>query len=67
MISCFYTFRFEQNPSATSEAIDKEGWFNTGDIGWIAPKHSVGWSRECGGMIVLEGRAKDTIVLSTGI
>jgi long-chain acyl-CoA synthetase len=26
----------------------------------------MGPSRQCGGMIVLEGRAKDTIVLSTG-
>lgn len=57
---------YYKNPSATSEAIDKEGWFSTGDIGWIAPKHSVGRNRKCGGMVVLEGRAKDTIVLSTG-
>ncbi|XP_064934533.1 probable acyl-activating enzyme 16, chloroplastic isoform X4 [Musa acuminata AAA Group] len=54
------------NPSATSEAVDEEGWFNTGDIGWIIPMHSMGRSRNCGGMIVLEGRSKDTIVLSTG-
>lgn len=39
---------------------------DTGDIGWIAPHHSRGRSRRCGGVIVLEGRAKDTIVLSTG-
>ncbi|XP_010905151.2 probable acyl-activating enzyme 16, chloroplastic isoform X1 [Elaeis guineensis] len=57
---------YYKNPSATSEAIDVEGWFNTGDIGWIVPKHSMGQSRQCGGMLVLEGRAKDTIVLSTG-
>ncbi|THU68844.1 hypothetical protein C4D60_Mb08t08140 [Musa balbisiana] len=54
------------NPSATSEAVDEEGWFNTGDIGWITPMHSMGRSRNCGGMVVLEGRSKDTIVLSTG-
>ncbi|KAG1363458.1 putative acyl-activating enzyme 16, chloroplastic [Cocos nucifera] len=57
---------YYKNPSATSEALDEEGWFNTGDIGWIVPKHSMGRSRKCGGMLVLEGRAKDTIVLSTG-
>ncbi|XP_064934534.1 probable acyl-activating enzyme 16, chloroplastic isoform X5 [Musa acuminata AAA Group] len=57
---------YYKNPSATSEAVDEEGWFNTGDIGWIIPMHSMGRSRNCGGMIVLEGRSKDTIVLSTG-
>ncbi|XP_073013534.1 long-chain-fatty-acid--[acyl-carrier-protein] ligase AEE15, chloroplastic-like isoform X2 [Typha latifolia] len=57
---------YYKNPSATSEAMDEDGWFNTGDIGWIAPKHAIGRSRQCGGMLVLEGRAKDTIVLSTG-
>ncbi|XP_072979751.1 probable acyl-activating enzyme 16, chloroplastic isoform X2 [Typha angustifolia] len=57
---------YYKNPSATSGAMDEDGWFNTGDIGWIAPKHAIGRSRQCGGMLVLEGRAKDTIVLSTG-
>ncbi|KAF5189369.1 Long-chain-fatty-acid--coa ligase [Thalictrum thalictroides] len=57
---------YYKNPSATKEAVDEFGWMNTGDIGWIAPTHSRGRSRNCGGMIVLEGRAKDTIVLSTG-
>ncbi|KAL5702764.1 long-chain-fatty-acid--CoA ligase [Ranunculus cassubicifolius] len=57
---------YYKNPRATKEAVDEEGWLNTGDIGWIVPTHSVGRSRNCGGMIVLEGRAKDTIVLTTG-
>ncbi|KAG2321402.1 hypothetical protein Bca52824_014615 [Brassica carinata] len=57
---------YYKNPVATKQVIDEDGWFNTGDMGWIAPHHSTGRSRSCGGVIVLEGRAKDTIVLSTG-
>ncbi|CAN6291114.1 unnamed protein product [Urochloa humidicola] len=57
---------YYKNPSATNEALGQDGWFNTGDIGWIVPHHAVGPSRKCGGMLVLEGRAKDTIVLSSG-
>ncbi|KAJ6808096.1 putative acyl-activating enzyme 16, chloroplastic [Iris pallida] len=57
---------YYKNPTATKKALDEDGWFDTGDIGWIAPKNSMGRSRKCGGMLVLEGRAKDTIVLSTG-
>ncbi|XP_037444491.1 probable acyl-activating enzyme 16, chloroplastic [Triticum dicoccoides] len=57
---------YYKNPSATNKALDLEGWFNTGDIGWIAPPHATGPNRKCGGMLVLEGRAKDTIVLTTG-
>uniref|UniRef100_A0A1D1Z3V4 4-coumarate--CoA ligase n=3 Tax=Anthurium amnicola TaxID=1678845 RepID=A0A1D1Z3V4_9ARAE len=56
---------YYKNPSATDKALDVDGWFNTGDIGWIAP-NMAGRSRCCGGMLVLEGRAKDTIVLTTG-
>lgn len=57
---------YYKNPSATNQVLDEQGWLNTGDIGWTAPHHSTGRSRRCGGVIVLEGRAKDTIVLSTG-
>ncbi|TKY59949.1 acyl-activating enzyme 16 [Spatholobus suberectus] len=55
-----------KNPLATNQALDGDGWLNTGDIGWIVPHHSTGRSRNSGGVIVVEGRAKDTIVLSTG-
>jgi long-chain acyl-CoA synthetase len=44
------------NPEATRKAIDNEGWFDTGDIGWLTPDNQ----------IVLTGRAKDTIVLTNG-
>ncbi|XWS35197.1 hypothetical protein CRYUN_Cryun21dG0105500 [Craigia yunnanensis] len=57
---------YYKNPLATRQALDEDGWLNTGDIGWIGPHHSVGRSRRCGGVIVFEGRAKDTIVLSSG-
>ncbi|KAG5530900.1 hypothetical protein RHGRI_025750 [Rhododendron griersonianum] len=56
---------YYKNESATKQVLNEGGWLNTGDIGWIAPSHSVGRSRRCSGMVVLEGRAKDTIVLST--
>ncbi|MGD1702665.1 long-chain fatty acid--CoA ligase [Dapis sp. BLCC M229] len=47
---------YYQNPEATKKAIDSEGWFNTGDIGWMTPRND----------LVLTGRAKDTIVLTNG-
>ncbi|MFB6276156.1 MAG: long-chain fatty acid--CoA ligase [Halothece sp.] len=47
---------YYQQPEATEKAIDQEGWFNTGDLGWITST----------GDLVLTGRAKDTIVLSNG-
>ena len=47
---------YYQNPEATAKAIDPEGWFDTGDLGWMTPQHD----------LVLTGRAKDTIVLTNG-
>ncbi|MGK7904698.1 MAG: long-chain fatty acid--CoA ligase [Hormoscilla sp.] len=47
---------YYQNPAATAKAINQEGWFNTGDIGWLTGKNH----------LVLTGRAKDTIVLTNG-
>jgi len=43
-------------PEATAKVLDSEGWFNTGDLGFLLKD----------GSLVLTGRAKDTIVLSTG-
>jgi len=48
---------YMSNPEATREAIDDEGFFNTGDLGMVNPPT---------GDIVITGRAKDTIVLSNG-
>ncbi len=47
---------YYKKPEATQKAIDEQGWFNTGDLGWITPHQD----------LVLTGRAKDTIVLSNG-
>jgi long-chain acyl-CoA synthetase len=47
---------YYKNPEATAKAIDPEGWFDSGDLGWITPTND----------LVLTGRAKDTIVLSNG-
>ncbi|AFZ26832.1 AMP-forming long-chain acyl-CoA synthetase [Cylindrospermum stagnale PCC 7417] len=47
---------YYQNPEATAKAIDAEGWFDSGDLGWLTPEND----------LVLTGRAKDTIVLTNG-
>ena len=47
---------YYQNPEATAKAIDGEGWFNSGDLGWVTPQND----------LTLTGRAKDTIVLTNG-
>lgn len=44
--------------------VGSDGWFNTGDLGWRAPLDVP--RSNMGGVIVLTGRAKDTIVLSSG-
>jgi len=43
-------------PEATSKVLDPQGWFDTGDLGYLLAD----------GSLVLSGRAKDTIVLSSG-
>jgi long-chain acyl-CoA synthetase len=48
---------YYKNKEATDKAIDKFGWFDTGDLGRINPAT---------GDLILTGRAKDTIVLSNG-
>ena len=47
---------YYHNPEATAKAIDAEGWFNSGDLGWLTSYQD----------LVLTGRAKDTIVLTNG-
>ncbi|MEH2322884.1 MAG: AMP-binding protein [Nostoc sp.] len=47
---------YYQNSEATAKAIDAEGWFDSGDLGWLTPQDD----------LVLTGRAKDTIVLTNG-
>ena len=47
---------YYKNPEATAKAIDPEGWFDSGDLGFVTPT----------GDLVLTGRAKDTIVLTNG-
>jgi long-chain acyl-CoA synthetase len=45
-----------RKPEATAAVLDGGGWFDTGDLGQLLPD----------GSLVLTGRAKDTIVLSSG-
>jgi long-chain acyl-CoA synthetase len=47
---------YYKKPEATAKAINPQGWFNSGDLGWVTPM----------GDLVLTGRAKDTIVLTNG-
>jgi len=47
---------YYKNPEATAKAIDAQGWFDTGDLGYVSK-----WDD-----LVITGRAKDTIVLTNG-
>ena len=47
---------YYDDPSATQEAIDSQGWFSTGDLGLI----------DSDGFLKITGRKKEIIVLSTG-
>jgi len=47
---------YYKDEAATKQAIDEDGWFNTGDIGWLTADNN----------LVLVGRMKETIVLSNG-
>lgn len=47
---------YYKNDEATKEVFSDDGWFNTGDIGWLTADNN----------LVLVGRLKETIVLSNG-
>ncbi|MCX7717068.1 MAG: AMP-binding protein [Candidatus Sumerlaeaceae bacterium] len=47
---------YYKNGSETGRVVDAQGWINTGDLGWITYT----------GDLVITGREKDTIVLSSG-
>lgn len=47
---------YYKNPEATRKAINSQGWFDTGDLGWVSDQDD----------LVITGRAKDTIVLTNG-
>lgn len=47
---------YYEDDTATKEAIDDEGWFHTGDLGFI----------DDGGFITITGRAKSMIVFTNG-
>lgn len=47
---------YYNNPQATAAAIDADGWFNSGDLGLVTAAND----------LVITGRAKDTIVLTSG-
>lgn len=47
---------YYKDEELTRQVIDPDGWLRTGDLGWL----------DADGWIYITGRAKDTIVLSTG-
>ncbi|KAH7444796.1 hypothetical protein KP509_02G092300 [Ceratopteris richardii] len=57
---------YHKDSLATAKVVDKDGWLDTGDLGWIVPDIAYGPSRACSQMLVLDGRVKDTIVLLSG-
>jgi long-chain acyl-CoA synthetase len=50
---------YYQNPEATAKAIDSEGRFDSGDLGWISDANDLI-------LTGLTGRAKHAIVLTNG-
>lgn len=60
---------YYNNPQATARAFIKyhnDDWFDTGDLGWKVPYNKDTANNKMAGCVVLTGRAKDTIVLSSG-
>jgi long-chain acyl-CoA synthetase len=47
---------YYNNSEATAKVLTQDGWFNTGDLGWLTHNQE----------LVITGRAKDTIVLRNG-
>ncbi|MFS8867251.1 AMP-dependent synthetase/ligase [Synechococcus sp. H65.1] len=47
---------YYNNPEATAQVLSPDGWFETGDLGWLTPD----------GQLVITGRAKEVIVLLNG-
>jgi long-chain acyl-CoA synthetase len=47
---------YYNNPVATANAIDADGWFDSGDLGMVTADNN----------LIITGRAKDTIVLTNG-
>lgn len=47
---------YYQNPEETAKVIDEDGWFHTGDLGWVDEK----------GHYYISGRSKNVIVTSNG-
>ncbi len=47
---------YQNNPEATAETIDAEGWISTGDLGYLDDRNN----------LIITGRSKSVIVLSHG-
>ncbi len=47
---------YYKNEQATKAVLSEDGWFNTGDLGWLTGDNN----------LVIVGRMKETIVLSSG-